>query len=449
MRRRLKLLIIPLILFTIAVSVFVPDDTVSAQIEPTPQLEWSSFYYANTTRTDPLWRVLYSGELALNFGTGAPTNPDTGIELPEIPVNNWSARYSSSPTFNTGIYDFTVIADGGVRLTINTTVVIDNLDNTGLRTFTGRAFIGSGANSVVLEYIDYAGDALIEITWVDVSDSVPDPDTDDDTDQPLPGGATAVVSGVDGLSLRSGPYLGASLIAVLRPGITYSVTAQNNFEGTYTWYKIVTNPAGQTGWASGRYLDINLLNTSSYSCNVTPEFAASIAGGITDPSQQVACTVATISAINSRDENNMIPPENINDVLTQCDDLFVDGVSISTVLDFIDTTENRIATTDVCTTTTTPGVSIPVESTVFETLFTLPDTGVTIAPRTVMNIRVRPSTRVGIAGQIPWGAEAQLLARTVEAGTDHWYLIRYDGIIGWVDASFVNVRGNIVDVPIY
>jgi uncharacterized protein YraI len=67
---------------------------------------------------------------------------------------------------------------------------------------------------------------------------------------------------VKGLAVRTGPYLGATLIAVARPGSSYPILARSNDEGgPYTWYLITIG--NRTGWVSGRYLqfkgDPNLL----------------------------------------------------------------------------------------------------------------------------------------------------------------------------------------------
>lgn len=86
---------------------------------------------------------------------------------------------------------------------------------------------------------------------------------------------TASVVRVRGLAVRSGPYLGASLLAVARPEIAYRVIARNRDEGIYTWY-LLEVPIGVTasastpvpgvptavpsqviqGWSSGRYLEL-------------------------------------------------------------------------------------------------------------------------------------------------------------------------------------------------
>ncbi|MGJ3238139.1 MAG: SH3 domain-containing protein [Anaerolineae bacterium] len=442
MRRFLPIILIFMMLSLSSIWAHIPNAEAQNN-EP-----WAALFYPTTTFDSPTFLITYETPgLALNWGAGAPTDPVDGLPLPGIPANNFAVRFASTALFNTGFYEFTVIADGGVRLIVNNETLIDDIGNTGLTTFTVSTFISSGARTIILDYVEYTGNAVIELDWEDITD-----ETDGAGNRPeddAPNVVTAEVEGVNGLALRTGPYLGASLVAVLRPGRTYTVVAQNNTEGAFTWYRLITNEAGQTGWASGRYLDVNFRNLTTYSCTVTPELALSVAGRIVDPTQQIVCTNAVLGALNSVGIDGVIPSASIENVEQACLTLFEPNAPVSTVTSFINNTRPIFDGSDQCTVNNTPGLSVPEETSVFETLITLPDTGVTISPRSVLNIRVRPGTRVAVAGQIPWGAEAQLLARTVEAGDDHWYLVRYAGIVGWVDASFVNVRGNIADVPIY
>ena len=75
------------------------------------------------------------------------------------------------------------------------------------------------------------------------------------TQTPLPPTYATVIE-VQGLSLRTGPFIGSSRRAVLRPDIPYRVTAKNNQEGVYMWYYITLDDGETEGWASARYLAI-------------------------------------------------------------------------------------------------------------------------------------------------------------------------------------------------
>lgn len=407
---------------------------------------WTALFFPSTDFTGTTQLVSYPAGVSVNWGLNPPTDPTTGFAVVGIPADNFSVRFSANATIPAGIYDFTVVADGGVRLSVNNTVIIDALANNGATTQTGTATITGGMSLLVLEYVEFTGIALVQITWRASADAMPDA-------TPVPTNiANADVFGVDGLALRSGPYLGASLVAVLRPGITYTVTARNNAEGTYPWYRVTTNPSGQMGWASGRFLNVDFMPNSSFTCSVTPDVALSIAQqfnpALLDTNVALQCINTVVSATSNFSDTDELTAQDIVNISINCSGVLVNPAP-DAVISFVDTVRSTLTSGEACTENSVPTISVPELSSVFETLGGLPDTGVVAYPRSIMNIRVRPSTRVATVGQIPWGAEAQLLARTVQAGDDHWYLIRYDGIVGWVDASFVNVQGNMADVPIY
>jgi len=93
--------------------------------------------------------------------------------------------------------------------------------------------------------------------------------------------------------------------------------------------------------------------------------------------------------------------------------------------------------------------SIPDGDSVFVSLGSPPDIGVTGGTRSVMNLRVLPSERTQLLTQLPWGAEVSIIGRTVQGFRDHWYMVRYEDQVGWIYAPYVAVRGNIADVPVH
>jgi len=158
---------------------------------------------------------------------------------------------------------------------------------------------------------------------------------------------------VSGLSVRTGPFLGASLVAVARPGVSYPVIARNTQEGLFSWY-LIQFDADTIGWSSGRYL---AFETGA--------------------------------------------PENV-----------------------------------------------PLEnSTAFDTIYDPPGLVIGVT-RSVMNFRTFPTRRVARVAPIPqlfWGAEVEILARTVQGGQDYWYQVRYnaeDGnsYVGWIFAPYVGIQ---------
>ena len=165
--------------------------------------------------------------------------------------------------------------------------------------------------------------------------------------------ATGVVTGVKGLAMRTGPYLGATLIGKAIPGAPYSILARSNDEGGgITWY-LITTVDGVTGWVSGLYL------------NVTGNIDAA-----------------------------------------------------------------------------------PFQGSIFDQIDGAPDTGISARAMSIIDIRRRPSGRAAILGQVPQGGTLHLMGRTRQNGGDFWVQVNYNGIIGWIPAAPIAVRGSTGKVPI-
>ncbi len=92
--------------------------------------------------------------------------------------------------------------------------------------------------------------------------------------------------------------------------------------------------------------------------------------------------------------------------------------------------------------------TLPNEGSIFDTIDNAPDRNAFASTRAVMNMRARPSVRVRQVGSIPWGETVVLLGRTVQAGTNRWLQVRYNGVVGWIDARWVTVTGEIFQVPV-
>ncbi|MDQ7027397.1 MAG: PA14 domain-containing protein [Anaerolineae bacterium] len=338
-----------LLLFVLAIGTLMVTP-IYAQTTTAQDATWVGVFYSTTTPGQGTSaQATFTG---LNrTWAGVPTDAN-GTALPGIPADSWSARFTTTVTFTSGFWQFQVLADDGVRVTVNNSVVIDAFTSVGTTTQTNTVNLTGGTYNVVVEMVDQSGTAIIQVNWF--------ASTDGGTGGTAAATATPIaltsVSGVLGLAVRSGPFLGASLVAVARPGTDYPVLARNTQEGLFTWY-LIQYDADTVGWSSGRYLS------------------------------------------------------------------FADGSSVAAPLDN-------------------------------ETVFDAADDplGRVIAvTRSVMNFRRYPSQRVGRIPEVPqlvWGAEVQIIARTIQGGRDFWYQVRYTAdngttYTGWIYAPFVGiVRGS-------
>lgn len=344
------------LLFSMGASIFMPLPHSVAQ---SGQIWTALFYNPPTGSTDCGAHGLSNGSVTVftglnkNWGTGAPTD-SSGQPILGIGTDCFSATFTARDVdFAGGLYEFSVNADDGIRLTLtdqatfDSTVILDDYVASGLRQRSSLATVQGGTYTIIVEYVEYSADAVLQVDWF-VSDGTPR------ATSTSPPAHIANVVQVRGLAVRSGPFLGGSLRGVARPDAEYPVIARNTQEGLFTWYKIQYD-IDTIGWSSGRYL----------------------------------------------------------------------------------------------TFTTGDPETLPLETiTRFDTVYDPPGNVIGVT-RSVMNFRIYPTQRAGRILAVPqlfWGAEVQILARTVQGGRDFWYQVRYtpDGsatsYVGWIFAPYVGIK---------
>jgi hypothetical protein len=231
---------------------------------------WVGQFYNTADLSGPVVAFAqFATGLNKNWGTGAPTDGNNAA-IANVNADNWSARFAATETIAAGLYQFSLTADDGARLLIDGQSILDTFSGTSLSSQTATVQLSGGTYTLVVEYNDKSANAVLQLSWTLSSSGTAGPTS---TVAPI---ASAQVSGVKGLALRSGPYKGTSLVNVLRPGKDYTLLARNTSEGIYTWYLVqvnvtttttstdangtptttTTTTPGQTGWASSRYMTI-------------------------------------------------------------------------------------------------------------------------------------------------------------------------------------------------
>ena len=113
-------------------------------------------YFSNTTLAPPATRTACEGAPNYTWGAGGPAG---------LPVDNFSARWTGSPTFSAGSYTFTVRADDGVRLFLDGTLIIDGWKDQPATTYTTTRALSTGPHQIKIEYYERGGDAVIQVAW--------------------------------------------------------------------------------------------------------------------------------------------------------------------------------------------------------------------------------------------------------------------------------------------
>jgi uncharacterized protein YraI len=311
---------------------------------------WTAAVFNNTDLSgNPVATLTGVPAVNFNWTSGAPVI--NGQTVPGVGTDNFSIRFTSTQNFAAGTYNFILASDDGARVLIDGATVLDRFVGRPLTTDNFTQTLTAGAHSIQIDYFEGIDQAQIQFQWFlqSASGTAAPGFTATPAATAVPALTVSVTS--RGLSLRTGPYLGASLIGVAVPGVSYIPQARNRDEGVYTWYLVTVGQ--KTGWISGRYLAIT-----------------------GDPN------------------------------------------------------------------------SVPQQGTVFDQIDGAPDVGVVGTTRSVMNFRRRPSARAARLGQLPWGANVQIIGRTIQGGKNFWLQVRYNGQVGWIFAPFVSIRGPIDAVPV-
>lgn len=222
----------------------------TAQVGPTFGTNWFGQFFVGTTFGPAPVASNISYPNGLNFNwPGSPTLADGTTPVTGVPPDNFSARFTSAQTFQQGAYTFALNVDDQATVFVGGTSVF-SATVPGNYSFT-VTIPTAGTYAVQVDFVELIGTAILQFSW-QLGTTTPGL-----TGTAAPTGPIASVVNVRGLALRTGPYLGASYIGVLRPNIAYSVIGRSNDEGgSFTWYQI--NTGERTGWASGRYLTLQV-----------------------------------------------------------------------------------------------------------------------------------------------------------------------------------------------
>ncbi|HEY8940158.1 MAG TPA: DUF6701 domain-containing protein [Cellvibrio sp.] len=118
-------------------------------------------YYNNTTLTEPSAATRSDGPINFNWGAGAPG--PTGIGADTFSVR-WTGYVRATTS---GIHRFRTVSDDGVRLYVNGTLVINRWNDHSSATDTSPdiSLVAGQSYSLVLEYYENAGSAVIQLSW--------------------------------------------------------------------------------------------------------------------------------------------------------------------------------------------------------------------------------------------------------------------------------------------
>ena len=251
---------------------------------------WTAQFYHNTDLDDPVTDTV-TGINGINFNWGDALPVINGHTVQGIAKDAFSARFTSTQTFQQGTYQFTVTADDGAVVIIDGAEKYRRWEGTGSAiTNTFTVDMVAGSHSLTVEYFKGVGTAIIQVQWGLVGGGTPvvsatfgPTPTPGPTNTPAPtslpsipsGSMTATVIRATVLNVRAAPSVYSDRIGTVRRGQTYAIIGRDD---RARWFLIQLS--GFQGWVFGYYLFINgnEFNVPVVSTYVLQDNPASISG---------------------------------------------------------------------------------------------------------------------------------------------------------------------------
>ena len=255
MKQRLRI-ILPVILLLLISVVAITTSTTTAQVATgvTYGSDWLAEYYNNTTFSGTAVNTQIGiSQINFNYGANSPFN--------FVNADNFGIRFSTAENFGQGEYKFTAQVNDGVKVTVDGIEIINDLSaasSDGTRVFTRNVVIAAGQRNIVVEMVEYTGNAAIQFFWEPVNvipsqTAGPSPTPTATGLPPIPPGvltATVIRAGV--LNTRTAPSLGGGVVKRILRGQTYAVVGR---DPDARWFLLELGDV--QAWAYGYYLYVN------------------------------------------------------------------------------------------------------------------------------------------------------------------------------------------------
>ena len=144
-----------------------PSYTAAASTNAAPAA-WFGEYYANTDLVGGPVLTRQDTAIDFNWGSGAPAAG--------IPADNFSVRWTRTVSLEAGTYRFRATVDDGVRVFLDSALIIDSWRLGGQRELTADRQISAGSHSLRVEYYEQGGLAVARLRWEKVGTTTTYPD---------------------------------------------------------------------------------------------------------------------------------------------------------------------------------------------------------------------------------------------------------------------------------
>ncbi len=118
---------------------------------------WYGEYFNNQSLSGSTVFTRNDSSINFDWGTGSPDG--------SVPSDHFSARWTATPYFGAGTWHFTLTADDGARLWVDSTLLIDRWNDSSGTTNSADMSLGSGNHTVRLEYYENVVNAKVSLGY--------------------------------------------------------------------------------------------------------------------------------------------------------------------------------------------------------------------------------------------------------------------------------------------
>jgi uncharacterized protein YraI len=232
---------------------------------------WLAQYYPNADLV---------GLPSLTFAENTPSHY-WGAEAPSInmPIDVFSARWTSYQLLNAGNYQISVRADDGVRVYIDGVLHLEGWSSDPGISHTTMVNVTTGQHYFQVDYYDSGGRAFLDFAITPTFSTAPLNPTSTEN---------GIVVIATRLNVRSEPDSFSNILVKINRNEIYPVIGQNNDQ---SWWQINVN--GLIGWVYWRYLQVD--NPS-----MVPIVSATSSSSLDQPSEINGHFATTLVALHVR-----------------------------------------------------------------------------------------------------------------------------------------------------
>lgn len=215
----------------------------SPSLPPLSSGPWTAQYFGNAGLSGSPTLIQSEATPSHDWGSGAP--------VASLPADNFSARWTSVQTVNSGAYQISVRADDGVRVVVDGVTYINEWHTATASTYTANVNLSAGQHSFMIEYFEAGGVAFLDYKFLPVGVST------QPTVTPVYTGAVMTVTGAYKLNVRDAPSARTGrIVAKINRNESYPIVGRNS---NTSWWQINVN--GIVGWVNASY--VTAVNTGN------------------------------------------------------------------------------------------------------------------------------------------------------------------------------------------